>query len=275
MKKFLIRTLFGVVYAAFVAAGLLIDKYCFLAFIMIVTVLMMNEFQMMSLGKKYPVQQVITILAGLTVPAAVFGIKAFGWATSGLAVLFLGIFVICSSLLFLKDRSKLSECYALFTSVVYIAIPMSIFNLGVFSNGSFSGVNVLMMFCIVAMSDVGGYAFGMSIGQKYGHKLCPTISPKKTWTGAVGGAVFAVATALFFYHIGMLHFSLAHCIALALVIDIAGIFGDLIESIWKRFYNLKDTSHLIPGHGGMMDRFDSALMAIPMGIVYLILFNLL
>ncbi|MCQ2141855.1 MAG: phosphatidate cytidylyltransferase [Bacteroidales bacterium] len=275
MKKLLIRTLSSIVYAAIVAAGLLINKYCFLAFILLVTVLMMNEFQKMSLGKKYPVQQVITILAGLSVPAAVFGIEAFGWNTSVLAFLFIGLFAICASLLFLKDRSQLSDAFALFASILYLAIPMSIFNLGVFSDGSFSGMYVLVMFCIVAMSDVGGYVFGMAIGQKYGRRLCPSISPKKTWTGVWGGIVFSIATALFFYKIGWLSLPLTHVIVLAILIDVAGVFGDLIESIWKRFYNLKDSGNIIPGHGGMMDRFDSALIAIPMGIVYLILFNLI
>lgn len=275
MKKLLIRTLSSIVYAAIVAAGLLINKYCFLAFILLVTVLMMNEFQKMSLGKKYPVQQVITILAGLSVPAMVFGVEAFGMTTKAIAILFLGIFALCGSLLFMKDRTQVHEVYAFFTSIVYIAIPMSIFNLGVFPNGSFSGIVVLVMFCIVAMSDVGGYVFGMAIGQKYGHKLCPSISPKKTWTGVWGGLIFSIATAFFFYKIGWLPYSLTHCIVLAIIIDIAGVFGDLIESVWKRFYNLKDSSNLIPGHGGMMDRFDSALIAIPTGISYLIIFNLL
>ena len=77
------------------------------------------------------------------------------------------------------------------------------------------------------------------------------------------------------YHFEILKFPLIHCIILAVLIDIASVYGDLIESQWKRHYELKDSGNLIPGHGGLLDRFDSALVAIPVGVIYLVVCNLL
>lgn len=66
-----------------------------------------------------------------------------------------------------------------------------------------------------------------------------------------------------------------HCLILGLLIDCAGVYGDLIESQWKRYYEVKDSGNIIPGHGGLLDRFDSALVAIPLGVIYMVVFNLL
>lgn len=274
MRRLLIRTASATVYLAVVLAGLLLGKFFFLAFILLVTLLMMNEFQHMALGRKYALQQIITILTGLSIPLSSFGIAACGWQPGILACVFIGIFTLCSSLIFIKDRSQISDIFALFSSILYIAVPMSVFNLGIYRTGEYSGILILSMFCIVAMSDVGAYALGMSIGQKHGRKLCPGISPKKTWTGVWGGLAFAIGTALGLHFIGWLPYSVWHCVILSVIITVSGIFGDLIESVWKRHYNLKDSGNIIPGHGGMMDRFDSTLLAVPMGILYIIIFNI-
>lgn len=274
MKKLLIRTISGLVYAAVIVGGLLVNKYCFLAFVLVFSVLMMMEFQNMSLGKKYPWQQALAIIAGVTLVTLAFCEQAFGINALYLTSFFIAVFLLCASILFLRDRSELLKLATLFVSIIYIAVPMAIFNLAAFKAGEFSGMLLLCLFILVWMSDVGAYAFGMAIGQKYGHKMCPDISPHKTWTGAIGGLVFTVGVAIALHYAGWLPFSILHCIALGVVVDVAGVCGDLIESVWKRFYGLKDSGNLIPGHGGLLDRFDSSLMAIPMGVIYLIIANL-
>ena len=113
------------------------------------------------------------------------------------------------------------------------------------------------------------------ISEKYGRKLCPSISPKKSWIGFWGGMLSAVLAALIMNRIGMMTYPLVHCLLLAVVMHVAGVVGDLFESQWKRCYNLKDSGNIIPGHGGMLDRFDSALMAIPAGVLYLLMINVL
>ncbi len=77
------------------------------------------------------------------------------------------------------------------------------------------------------------------------------------------------------HYIGFLRFDLVHCICMSLLLAVAGVYGDLIESQWKRHYEVKDSGNIIPGHGGLLDRFDSALVAIPVGIIYLVIMNVL
>ena len=74
---------------------------------------------------------------------------------------------------------------------------------------------------------------------------------------------------------GIFCFRMCHCIAMAVLLCITGVYGDLIESQWKRHYNVKDSGKIIPGHGGLLDRFDSALIAIPIGVIYLVVMNVL
>jgi phosphatidate cytidylyltransferase len=151
-----------------------------------------------------------------------------------------------------------------------------LFNFAVFPAGSeFDGKLLLSFFAIVWGSDVGAYVFGITLGQKYGKKLFPSISPKKSWIGFWGGLLTAVAVAFAMQKLGLLEFESLHCIALAVILVVTGVYGDLIESLWKRHYNIKDSGNIMPGHGGLLDRFDSALVAIPSGVIYLIIFNLL
>ncbi len=145
----------------------------------------------------------------------------------------------------------------------------------VFKGGEYSGLLLLAFFIIIWCSDVGAYVFGMALGQKYGKKLCPEISPKKSWIGAIGGFVMALVGAIVLQLTGILTFPIYHSLILAAVMNVAGVFGDLFESQWKRFYEVKDSGNIIPGHGGMLDRFDSTLLALPAGVLYLVLFNLI
>ena len=85
----------------------------------------------------------------------------------------------------------------------------------------------------------------------------------------------AIALAVGLHYLGMLPFDLPHCIAMSVLLNVTGVYGDLIESQWKRHYEVKDSGNIIPGHGGLLDRFDSALIAIPIGIIYLVVWNVL
>ena len=85
----------------------------------------------------------------------------------------------------------------------------------------------------------------------------------------------AVAVAVILHYLGIFCFDLIHCISIALLLSVTGVYGDLIESQWKRHYDVKDSGSIIPGHGGLLDRFDSALIAIPIGIIYLVVMNVL
>ena len=178
--------------------------------------------------------------------------------------------------LYVKDKSRFDKFSNLYAVLIYIAVPWSLLNFAVFNgNGDFNGMLLLCFFAIIWGSDVGAYLFGITLGQKYGKKLCPSISPKKSWIGFWGGIFMAVAVAVILHYIGWFCFDLVHCIAMALLLSVTGVYGDLIESQWKRHYEVKDSGNIIPGHGGLLDRFDSALIAIPIGIIYLVVMNVL
>ena len=135
---------------------------------------------------------------------------------------------------------------------------------------------MLSLFILIWMSDVGAYCVGTALGQRPdARKLAPSISPKKSWWGFWGGVFFCVAAAVGLHFLTWLPFGLLHCIALGVIVSVAGVCGDLFESMWKRHFGVKDSGNCIPGHGGMLDRFDSSLVAIPLACVYLTLTGLL
>jgi phosphatidate cytidylyltransferase len=178
--------------------------------------------------------------------------------------------------LYLKDKSRFDKFANLYAVLIYIAVPWSLLNFAVFNPaGEFNGILLLCFFCIIWGSDVGAYIFGITLGQKYGKKLFPSISPKKSWIGFWGGLATAIGVAVALHYAGLFCFDLMHCIFMGALLCVAGVYGDLIESQWKRHYNVKDSGNIIPGHGGLLDRFDSALIAIPIGIIYLVVMNVL
>ena len=141
---------------------------------------------------------------------------------------------------------------------------------------------LLCFFAIIWGSDVGAYLFGITLGQKYGKKLFPSISPKKSWIGFWGGMLLAIVVSITLYKLGWFPdftnsetTNIVNYISMAVLLHVVGVYGDLIESQWKRHYNVKDSGNIIPGHGGLLDRFDSALIAIPIGIIYLVVMNVL
>lgn len=276
MNNFVKRTLSGVGFVAVMLAALLLNKYIFGVVMTICLVVMMKEFLKMTCGKNYWFSQILSILAGTILFVLVFLYKGFNFPGRLVILAFIPVFILMINSLYVKDKSRFDKFSNLYTAVLYIAVPWSLLNFAVFNGeGTFSGILLLSFFVIIWGSDVGAYIFGITLGQKYGKKLFPSISPKKSWIGFWGGMAMSVALAIGLHYLGLMPFQLLHCIAIAVLLDITGVYGDLIESQWKRHYEVKDSGNIIPGHGGLLDRFDSALIAIPIGIIYLVLWNVL
>jgi phosphatidate cytidylyltransferase len=276
MNNFVKRTLSGIGFAAVMLAALLTNKFVF-GFVMLLSlVVMMKEFLQMTCGSEYRCSQALSIFAGAVLFLLVFLYNGFNLPGRFIILAMVPVFVLMINSLYLKDKKDFHKFANLYTSILYIAVPWSLFNFAAFSADSqFNGVLLLSFFGIVWASDVGAYVFGITLGQKYGKKLFPSISPKKSWIGFWGGILTAVVVAVILHRCDILNFSMLHSMILAVLINIASVYGDLIESQWKRYYNVKDSSNLIPGHGGLLDRFDSALVAIPVGVIYLVVNNLL
>ncbi len=276
MTNFVKRTISGVGFAAIMLAAFLTNKFVFGAVMLFALVVMMREFLQMTCGKNYWFSQILSILAGATLFTLIYLFKGFNFPGRLVILACVPVFVLMINSLYVKDKSRFDKFSNLYAALIYIAIPWSLLNFAVFNGaGEFNGKMLLCFFAIIWGTDVGAYLFGVTLGQKYGKKLFPSISPKKSWIGFWGGLFTAVLTAVVLHFINLFTFQLVHCICMALLLSIAGVYGDLIESQWKRHYEVKDSGTIIPGHGGLLDRFDSALVAIPIGIIYLVVMNVL
>ena len=278
MNNFVKRSISGVGFAVIMLAAFLTNKFVFGAVMLFALIVMMYEFLKMTCGSNYKYSQILSILSGVILFSLVFLYRGFDFPGRLVILAFIPVFILMINSLYVKDKSRFDKFANLYTAILYIAVPWSMLNFAVFSPDCvFNGKLLLCFFCIIWGSDVGAYCFGMALGQKFGKKLFPSISPKKSWVGFWGGMVTAVAVSIILYYAGIFPlnagkqiFNLINCIAIAVLLDVAGVYGDLIESQWKRHYEVKDSGTLIPGHGGLLDRFDSALIAIPIGIIYLV-----
>ncbi len=170
---------------------------------------------------------------------------------------------------FRKSTTTLGNAAVASLMLLYIALPLSLLMLIGGGTGEWEPTRVLMVVFTVWVNDIFAYLVGCSIGK---HKMCPTISPKKSWEGLFGGLLFAVGFAMVFGY--FMEGNILLWGGLGLAIALAGVVGDLLESKIKRECGVKDSGTLIPGHGGVLDRFDALLLAAPVAYVYMLIFGL-
>lgn len=176
--------------------------------------------------------------------------------------------------LYIKSDHPLRNVALSVMSQLYIGLPLGL----MVCMGGISGsyMPLLALFFLIWINDTGAFVVGCSFGK---HKLFERISPKKTWEGFFGGLIFNVIASVLF---GLycpdffrLNFGLGFWIGLGALVTIAGTFGDLFESMIKRDLSIKDSGHIIPGHGGILDRIDSLLFVMPMALIYISIFDLI
>ncbi|MBR3284660.1 MAG: phosphatidate cytidylyltransferase [Bacteroidales bacterium] len=272
-----LRTVSGIVFVLVMLGCLLFSPYLYAALIIYMMVGMMHEFYAMTMGDIFKVPRILAIASGIIFFALLFCFFSYRIPAKLISLGMIPVTATMLSLLFDKDRKgRLKDFSHIFTGLVYIAVPLSLSTFIALKDGSFSCILLICFFVIIWCSDIGAYTIGMSFGRKEdSRKLCPDISPKKTWIGFWGGMAFSIIAAIVLKLTGLLDIHWLHCIALAVMMHVAGVLGDLFESAWKRACGVKDSGRAIPGHGGLLDRFDSTWMAVPVGTIYLALFNLL
>lgn len=277
MKNLYLRTFFGLVFILVMLAGLLVNEYLFAALVSFMMGGMMYEFLHMATQGRRKGLVSLVILSAIAQFLLVFfhftGVVPDALLPLGLLPSFI---VIVLSVLGRQKGSQEDFAYMI-ASLLYIALPLLLYNFLVFRDGSFDGRSVLAFFIMIWSSDVGAYCTGCTLGKKFhSRKMSPEISPNKTWAGFWGGLVFCLLAALCLKHFGMLpDVPMVHCIVLSLIVHSGGVCGDLFESLWKRHFGVKDSGSIIPGHGGLLDRFDSSLVAIPLGTIYLTITQLI
>jgi phosphatidate cytidylyltransferase len=223
------------------------------------------------------------------IPGIITGISAYTIATliasgvipkNSFLVLIPMMLIIMIVEIYRKQEKPFDSLAHTFFSVLYTAIPFSMFPFSAFSR---TGLNSLMtheniifspgivigFFLLIWANDTGAYLSGVSFGR---HKLMERISPKKTWEGFFGGVITAVLAAwLLSGWLGVVN--TFHWVIIALIVSLAGTYGDLFESMLKRSTGVKDSGTIMPGHGGFLDRFDSAIISFPLVYLFISLFG--
>ena len=276
MKNFIIRTITGIIFVAAIVASFLRPEAMVLLF-SIVTGLTVWEFT--GLVNERPG---VTVNRFICTVAAVYFFYAMTYFCSDVyggaakSVVFIPYLVtiiyLMVSELYLKQADPIQDWAYTILSQMYIALPFSLLNVLAFTATpqgavSFNTLLPLSVFVFLWVNDSGAYCVGSLLGR---HKLFPRISPGKSWEGSIGGAVFVLAAAYAIsYFLDGTMLSTLEWLGLGLVVVVFGTWGDLIESLFKRTLGIKDSGSILPGHGGMLDRFDSSLIAIPAAVVYL------
>ncbi len=177
--------------------------------------------------------------------------------------------------LYTKAPNPINNWAYTMLSQMYIALPFSMINIVAFhSTGDAHVYDYLLplsIFIFLWTNDTGAYISGSLLGR---HKLFPRVSPGKSWEGSIGGGLLVLAVAALVGYLansseGGHTLSIPAWMGLGLVVVFFGTWGDLVESLFKRTLGIKDSGNILPGHGGMLDRFDSSLMAFPAAVVYL------
>ncbi len=276
MNNFIVRTITAVFFvAAIVCCFLRAEAMIFL--FALVTGLTSGEFTgLVNDRENVSVNRMICTVAGVYFFLAMAGYNS-GITPAGVFVPYLiTIVYLMVAELYLKQPDPVNDWAYTMMSQLYIALPFSMINVLAFrsagSDITYTYLVPLSVFFFLWVNDAGAYICGSLLGK---HKLFPRISPGKSWEGSIGGGILVMIVAVLIWHLSEqyavndLHLSAFEWAGLGLVVVIFGTWGDLVESLFKRTIGIKDSGHILPGHGGMLDRFDSTLMAFPSAVVYL------
>ncbi|TNF42920.1 MAG: phosphatidate cytidylyltransferase [Cytophagales bacterium] len=264
------RAITAVIGAFIVVGGSIYSDWTyFLIFGVILAFSQMEFYKLSGLDGMLPLKSFGTVL-GLMIFTLTFMIEKERLSHEYLYL----IFPLVSLTFFIKlykktDKKPFTGVAFTYLGIFYVAVPFSLLNLAVFSVGAEYHYEILIgCLLILWASDTGAYFAGTKFGKT---KLFERVSPKKSWEGFLGGAFSAIAVAFLisqYFHV------LADWkwLVIAGIIIIAGTYGDLIESLFKRSIEIKDSGNGLPGHGGFMDRFDGLLLSAPFITAFLKIF---
>ena len=277
MKNFVVRTITGIFFVAAIVVCFL--KPVAMAFLFaLVTGLSIWEYcGLVNNVKSVQVNRFISTVAGVYFFLAVSGFCSGVVPTAAVFIPYLLTLVyLFISELYAKTENAVNDWAYTMLGQMYIAVPFSTINVLAFNATADGSVvyNYLIPLCVFIFlwaNDTGAYCSGSLLGR---HKLFPRISPGKSWEGSIGGAIIVLVVAFFIgrYETGLdseTGLTILQWMGLGLVVVVFGTWGDLVESLFKRTLGIKDSGSILPGHGGMLDRFDSSLMAMPAAVVYL------
>lgn len=267
MSNAVVRILVSIIAIPIILAASYFGSYYFLLFIIIISMISYHEFASLVRSKNVYANLTVGLLSVFIVVFNSY-LKLFDEIYSLLLILA----ILSLVELFRNKESALMNLGITILGILYIGLFSScLISLREFykapeENYSQGGLLIISVFAAIWICDSAAYYIGTAIGK---HKLFPRVSPMKSWEGAIGGFVFAI-TAMIASKLILLDFlSWQTGIGIGLIIGVLGQIGDLIESLFKRDAGVKDSSGLIPGHGGIFDRFDSLIYSAPFILILL------
>lgn len=274
MKNLIIRALTGIIFVVVLISAICIHPIFFLILFCIITGLTLWEFG--GLLKHYEnanLQRTVNMLGGVYLFIATF-VHANG-LTDGKIFLPYLLFIMLTMIaeLYYKAPNPINNWAFTLFAQIYCAGSFSMLNFigaepGTPGVMSYTPLFIMAIFIFVWLDDTGAYLVGSLIGK---HKLFERISPKKSWEGFFGGLILALASSQAFAWFAP-EINRMNWLGLAATVVLFGTWGDLIESLLKRTLGVKDSGNVLPGHGGMLDRFDSVMLAVPASYIYIELF---
>ena len=277
MKNFITRTVTGILFVAVLVGSFVYSQWTMILLFALITGLSVWEFcTLVNRREHVVVNRFICTVSGVYLFLALAGYNS-GLTPSTVFIPYLvSIIYLLVAELYLKQADPVDDWAYTMMSQLYVALPFALLNVLAFRSSGYDIVYTyltpLAVFVFLWTNDTGAYLCGSLLGR---HKLFPRISPGKSWEGSIGGGLLVVAVAVGIWYLteqyGMndTRLNAWEWAGLGLTVVIFGTWGDLVESLLKRTLGIKDSGNILPGHGGMLDRFDSSLLAIPAAVVYL------
>ena len=267
MSNFWQRALTGTAYVAVLLGMTFYHPLSLGILFLTMTIIGCNEFYTIAIkGENLP-QKIMGIVVASTAFTLSFLCAFYNLPARFLALLIPMVCIVFIGELYRKKNNPFRQIAFTLLGIVWVGLPMSLIPFLVCVKSGFHPELLAGCFYLVWGNDTGAYLFGRKLGK---NKLFERISPKKTWEGAAGGAILALALSYpIAQHYTILSFT--SWAVLAGITVLTGNYGDLVESLYKRSKNIKDSGTILPGHGGILDRIDSLLMVIPFVFVYLYL----
>lgn len=267
----LTRAITGTLFVVAITTAIYYGVYSSALLFILIVLLGVDEFyDMVKKNKHIEPLRIWGTITGLTFICTLLAIISKGITVRYILIPIMMVFFTFILELYRKKQTPFLNIGYTIIGICYIVIPFSmLYHLGYYNDSSseqgFSYQIILGFFFLLWTNDTGAYLAGKYLGK---HKLFERISPKKTWEGSIGGAILTLAVA-YVLSIYFTNLSINNWLVTGILITVFGGLGDLVESMLKRSIGIKDSGNILPGHGGILDRFDGLLLAAPFVYCYL------
>ena len=272
MKKLITRTITGAVLVLVMLAAIIANQYSYALLFLLILIGGITEYCNLFKDSSVMPNRILSFVISIAVFVTTFMIAQGTLELKYFYCFFPLLLIVIASELYRKKEKPLENIATTIFGITYLSIPISLINFLVYpkilAGNNYTPKLLIAVFVLIWIYDSGAYLVGVSIGK---HRLFERISPKKSWEGAIGGTITALVAAYFISGY-VPEIKLEHWLAIGFLTVVSSTFGDLSESMLKRYFGIKDSGNLLPGHGGILDRFDSLFFTAPVLVMYLKLF---